>query len=227
MPSLSIVIPMLNEQAIVVASLARLQAFRECGAELVVADGGSSDDSVKLATPLADRVIQGRRGRAVQMNAGAAIVTGDILLFLHLDSALPPDADRLVAEATHDAQTGWGYFEVEIEGRHPLLGTIAWCMNCRSRWSGIATGDQAIFSRRSWFEAAGGFPPIALMEDIALSKILRARGRPLVIENRVRTSGRRWERNGILRTVVLMWWLRLRYFLGSNPDRLAAMYEPH
>jgi rSAM/selenodomain-associated transferase 2 len=227
MPVLSIVIPMLNEQAIVTASLGRLQGFRKRGVEVIAVDGGSGDDSVKLAAPLADRVVQGHRGRAVQMNAGAAIATGETLLFLHLDSALPPDADRRVADAMRGIDIGWGHFDVEIEGEHPLLGTIAWCMNHRSRWSGIATGDQAIFVRRSWFDAAGGFPPIALMEDIALCKILRARGRAGVIGCRVLTSGRRWEQHGIVRTIVMMWWLRLRYFLGGNPDRLAAMYEPH
>jgi rSAM/selenodomain-associated transferase 2 len=226
MPSLSIIIPMLNEQAIVAASLTRLQVFRDRGAELIVVDGGSADDSVKLAQPLADRVTQAPRGRALQMNAGAAIASGDILLFLHLDCSLPPNADQLLAEALRDTLAGWGHFDVEIEGRHALLIAIAWSMNRRSRWSGIATGDQAIFVRRSWFEAAGRYPPIALMEDIALSKALRARGRAAVVSGRVCASGRRWERNGVLRTVLLMWWLRLRYYFGGNPDRLAATYGP-
>ena len=226
MPALSIVIPMLNEQAIVAACLARLQVFRNRGVELILVDGGSNDGSFILALPLADQVIAASRGRASQMNAGAAVATGEILLFLHLDSSLPADADVLLAEAARDTRTGWGHFDVEIVGRHPLLGMIAWCMNRRSRWTGITTGDQAIFVRRTWFEAVGGYPPIALMEDIALCKSLRRRGRPAAMRARVRTSGRRWERNGILRTILLMWWLRLRFFLGGNPDRLAAMYEP-
>jgi rSAM/selenodomain-associated transferase 2 len=226
MPPLSIIIPMLNEQAIVAASLARLQAFRDRGAELIVVDGGSVDHSARLALPLADRVIQVPRGRATQMNAGAAAASGDILLFLHLDCSLPANADRLLAVSLRDTLAGWGHFDVEIEGRHLLLATIAWCMNRRSRWSGIATGDQAIFVRRAWFDAAGRFPPIALMEDIALCKVLRARGRAAVVKSRVRTSGRRWEQNGVLRTILLMWWLRFRYYLGGNPDRLASTYEP-
>jgi rSAM/selenodomain-associated transferase 2 len=226
MRPLSIIIPMLNEQAIVVTSLARLQAFRDRGAEIIVVDGGSVDDSAQFALPLADRVIQAARGRASQMNAGATVASGDILLFLHLDCSLPVNADRLLAEATRDTLAGWGHFDVEIEGRHRLLATIAWCMNRRSRWSGIATGDQAIFVRRAWFEAAGRYPPIALMEDIALCKALRARGRAAVVRSRVRTSGRRWEQNGVLRTILLMWWLRLRYYLGGNPDRLASTYGP-
>jgi rSAM/selenodomain-associated transferase 2 len=217
---------MLNEQAIVAASLSRLQALRDRGVELVIADGGSVDDSASLALPLADRVIQAPRGRASQMNAGAVAASGDVLLFLHLDCSLPANADRLLADSMRDTLAGWGHFDVEIEGRHPLLATIAWCMNHRSRWSGIATGDQAIFVRRAWFEAAGRYPSIALMEDIALCKALRARGRAAVVGSRVRASGRRWEQNGVLRTILLMWWLRLRYYLGGNPDRLASAYGP-
>jgi rSAM/selenodomain-associated transferase 2 len=222
---LSIVIPVLNEAPIVVASLASLREFRDRGAELVVVDGGSGDGSAELATPLADRVVKAQRGRASQMNAGAAIATGETLLFLHLDTSLPANADQMLAEAMRSANTGWGHFEVEIAGHHPLLGVIAWGVNLRSRLTGIATGDQAIFVRRNLFEAVGRYPPIALMEDVALSRALLARAKPAMVGSRVRTSGRRWERNGVVRTVVLMWWLRLRYALGANPERLAAMYE--
>lgn len=226
MPQLSIVIPVLNEALLVATSLGRLQAYRQHGVELIVVDGGSGDDSVKLARPFADEVIQARRGRAIQMNAGAAIAHGETLLFLHLDSILPPGADELVARALNPARADWGHFDVEIENSNPMLAVIAWCMNRRSRRTGIATGDQAIFVRRATFEAAGAYPPIALMEDIALCKRLRVQGRPMVIAEKVRTSGRRWERNGVLRTILLMWWLRLRYFLGGNPDRLATLYDP-
>jgi rSAM/selenodomain-associated transferase 2 len=153
------------------------------------------------------------------------VARGDVLLFLHIDTCLPSGADHLVAEVLKDAKSGWGHFDVELEGKHPLLKAVAWGINLRSRWSGVATGDQAIFVRRDWFEAAGGYPSIALMEDVALSKILRARARPVVVGAMVRTSSRRWERHGVLRTIVLMWWLRLRYFLGAKPDTLAAHYE--
>jgi rSAM/selenodomain-associated transferase 2 len=216
---------MLNEQAIVEASLGNLQDLRRHGVEVIVVDGGSSDGSAAITQPLADLVIQAPRGRAAQMNAGAAIAAGEVLLFLHLDCRLPEAADRLIAEALRDGHVGWGHFEIEIEGSNPFLRVIAGCMNWRSRWTRIATGDQALFVRRSRFLAAGGFPPIALMEDIALCKILRASGHPAVADGKVRTSGRRWERHGILRTILLMWWLRLRYFLGGNPDRLADLYE--
>jgi rSAM/selenodomain-associated transferase 2 len=226
-PALSIVIPMLNESAFAVASLTRLDEFRKRGAEVIVVDGGSNDGSAGLAAPYADRVIVASCGRARQMNEGAAAASGDALLFLHMDTRLPPNGDLLVATMLEDPAVGWGHFDVNIAGDHPLLRLIAWCMNRRSRWTGIATGDQAIFVRRDWFDAAGGFPEIALMEDVALSKILRARARPVVIGARVATSGRRWERHGVVRTIFLMWWLRLRYFLGAKPEKLATHYEPN
>jgi rSAM/selenodomain-associated transferase 2 len=227
MSALSIIIPMLNESALVGEKLARLAPMRRQGAEVIVVDGGSDDASAGLAAPLADQVIITERGRARQMNAGAAAASGNTLLFLHMDTCLPSNADRLVAEALNDTKFGWGHFNVEIEGKHPLLKVVAWGMNRRSLWSGVATGDQAIFVRRDWFEAAGGFPVIGLMEDVALSKILHVRARPVVIRARVTTSGRRWERHGVVRTIVLMWWLRLRYFLGAKPETLAAHYEPN
>jgi rSAM/selenodomain-associated transferase 2 len=227
MPALSIVIPMLKEGALVVENLTRLSGIRGRGVELIVVDGGSDDGSAGLAALQADRVIAAQRGRARQMNTGAAAASGDILLFLHMDTHLPSNADQLIAEALRDAAFGWGHFDVEIEGKHPMLRVVAWCMNRRSRWSGVATGDQAMFIRRDWFDAAGRFPEIELMEDVALSKILRARARPAVIGARVKTSGRRWERHGVARTILLMWWLRLRYFLGAKPEKLAAHYEPN
>jgi rSAM/selenodomain-associated transferase 2 len=227
MPALSIIIPMLNEGALVAASLIRLAPLRGRGAEVIVVDGGSDDGSAGLAAPIADQVIGAKRGRAWQMNAGAAAASGNTLLFLHIDTRLPPDADHLIAKVLEDADAGWGHFDVEIEGAHPLLKVIAWAMNRRSRWSEVATGDQAIFVRRDWFDAAGGFPAIELMEDVALSKILRARARPMVIDVKVTTSGRRWERHGVVRTIVLMWWLRLRFFFGAKPEELAARYEPN
>lgn len=218
---------MLNESVLAVDSLTRLAPIRACGAEVIVVDGGSGDGSAELAAPHADGVIVAKPGRARQMNAGAVAASGKTLLFLHMDTRLPSNADQLIAEALEGTVSGWGHFDVGIDGKHPLLKVVAWCMNRRSRWSGIATGDQAIFVRRDWFDAAGGFPMIALMEDVALSKILRARALPAVIGARVTTSGRRWERHGVVRTILLMWWLRLRYFLGAKPEKLAARYEPN
>jgi rSAM/selenodomain-associated transferase 2 len=154
------------------------------------------------------------------MNAGARLATGDALLFLHADTALPSAADRLVFESLQRRR--WGRFDVEIEGRHPLLKVVGWTMNLRSRLTGIATGDQAIFVRRADF---AGFPEIALMEDIAFSRLMKRRGAPACLRSRVSTSGRRWESRGVLRTIVLMWRLRLLYFLGARPERLARLYD--
>jgi rSAM/selenodomain-associated transferase 2 len=159
------------------------------------------------------------------MNAGAAAATGDVLLFLHADMRLPERADRLVLDGLASGGHAWGRFDVRIEGAHALLPLVAWLMNRRSRWTGIATGDQAMFVRREAFEGLGGFPPLALMEDVAMSARLKRVSPPLCIAERAVTSGRRWESRGVVRTIVLMWWLRLRYFLGASPERLARIYQ--
>ncbi len=226
MAQISIIIPALNEATRIGAALDALQPLRSRGHDVIVVDGGSEDGTPALAGPLADRVITAPRGRASQMNAGAAEARGDVVLFLHADTVLPEDADRLVLEGLAATRRLWGRFDVRITGRHPLLPAIACLMNFRSRVTGIATGDQAIFAWREAFLRAGGFPPIALMEDIALSRALGGLSQPLCLAERVTTSGRRWESRGVLRTVALMWWLRLRYFLGASPERLARRYDP-
>ena len=217
---LSIVIPVLDEAERIGASLAALAPLRRRGHEVIVADAGSADATRELAAPLCDRVVSSARGRGAQMNAGARFATGDALLFLHADTALPSEADRLVFESLQEQS--WGRFDVEIEGRHRLLKVVGWAMNLRSRLTGIATGDQAIFVRRADF---AGFPEIALMEDIAFSRLMKRRGAPACLRSRVRASGRRWESRGVLRTIVLMWRLRLLYFLGARPERLARLYD--
>lgn len=224
MITLSVIVPTLNEASGIVANLSALQPLRRRGSEIIVVDGGSTDDTPALAAPLADRVISARRGRASQMNAGAARARGDVLLFLHADTRLPVSADALLAKRFADETRLWGRFDVDIEGTHPLLGVVAWFMNRRSRLTGIATGDQAIFTRREAFAKVGGFPEIPLMEDIALSRRLKCLGRPLCLSERAATSGRRWEQRGVLRTIVLMWRLRMRYGLGADPARLAQDY---
>jgi rSAM/selenodomain-associated transferase 2 len=223
---LSIVVPTLEEAAGIGAALESLQLARRQGHELIVADGGSADATRTIATPLADRVIEAPRGRALQMNAGAEAATGDALLFLHADTILPEGGIDAVLAAL-DAGALWGRFDVDIAGTHWMLPMIATMMNLRSRLTGIATGDQAIFVRREAFVSAGGFPPIALMEDIALSRALKRLGRPACLRQRVITSGRRWDRHGVWRTILLMWRLRLAYFLGADPARLAAQYRLH
>jgi rSAM/selenodomain-associated transferase 2 len=218
---LSIVIPALDEAERIGAALQALAPLRSRGCEVIVVDGGSADRTRELAGPLCDRVVSSARGRAAQMNCGARYASGDALQFLHVDTLLPPDSDLLIDKALENRL--WGRFDVEIEGRHRLLKVVAWAMNLRSRLSGIATGDQAIFVRRDAFP---GFEPIALMEDIAFSREMKRRGAPACLRGRVRTSGRRWEKRGVLRTVVLMWRLRLLYYFGARPERLARLYEP-
>jgi rSAM/selenodomain-associated transferase 2 len=222
--TLSVIVPTLNEADGIVAHLTALHPVRRRGGEVIVVDGGSTDDTPGLAAPLADRVIAARRGRAAQMNAGARCAHGDVLLFLHADTRLPELADWLLTSKLADERWVWGRFDVVIEGKHPLLRVVAWSMNRRSRLTGIATGDQAMFVRRETFAEVGGFPELPLMEDIALSHGLKCLGRPLCIRERVTTSGRRWEQRGVLRTIVLMWWLRAWYWLGADPGRLAKAY---
>jgi rSAM/selenodomain-associated transferase 2 len=219
----SIIVPVLDEAAGIEACLAPLQPMRARGVEVIVVDGGSRDATCSLAAPLADRVLEAPRGRARQMNAGAAAARGDVLVFLHADTLLPSGADGLVDAAIANG-AAWGRFDVRIPGTSALLRLVAWSMNLRSRLSGIATGDQAIFARRDAFEAAGGFPEIPLMEDVALSRHLKRAGRPACLRERVVTSARRWERHGTLRTIFLMWRLRLAYALGADPQTLAQRY---
>lgn len=221
---LSIIIPCLNEADGIADLLAALAPLRARGAEVVVVDGGSGDGTLERTAAHADVVIAAPRGRASQMNAGAARATGEILLFLHADTRLPEAADALIVDGLTRRRRGWGRFDVTITGRHPLLRLIGCMMNVRSRLTGIATGDQGIFVTRSLFTAAGGYPEIALMEDIALCKRLKHFGPPLCIRHRLTTSGRRWERHGVLRTILLMWRLRLAYWLGADPGKLAMRY---
>jgi rSAM/selenodomain-associated transferase 2 len=218
---LSIVVPVLNEAAGIRAALEALAPLRARGHEVIVVDGASADATPALAAPLCDRLIPSVRGRGAQMNAGARAASGKALVFLHADTRLPPDSEVLVKDALE--RHLWGRFDVSIDGRHRLLRIVAWAMNLRSRLTGIATGDQAIFVRR---DAFAGFAEIALMEDIAFSREMKRRGPPACLRARVRTSGRRWEAHGVLRTIVLMWRLRLLYSLGVPPERLARRYHP-
>lgn len=222
--SVSIVVPVLDEASGIAARLSALAPLRAAGAEVIVVDGGSSDGTAALAAAHCDRVLAALRGRAAQMNAGAAGARGDILLFLHADTQLPEGALAAIAAGLQGSGRVWGRFDVTIEGRSPLLPLVAAMMNLRSRLTGVATGDQAMFVRRAAFEQAGRFPDIPLMEDIALSRALKRIGPPLCLRQRVRTSGRRWDSNGAVRTILLMWRLRLAFFLGADPHELALRY---
>lgn len=221
---ISIIIPTLDEAAVVATTLAPLQTLRQAGHEVIVADGGSTDRTADIAQPLVDRVIATVRGRARQMNAGARLAQGDVLLFLHADTLLPPGAiDQILTGVRNGA--AWGWFDVQLSGPHPLLRVIAHCMSWRAGLTRIATGDQAIFVKRDVFFRVGGYPDLALMEDVALCKRLRTHATSRRIRVPVLSSSRRWERHGVIRTILLMWWLRLVFALGADSLRLAARYD--
>jgi rSAM/selenodomain-associated transferase 2 len=225
MKRLSIIIPTLNEAEGIVATLESLTELRCRGHEVIVVDGGSSDGTADLALGLADCVLAASPGRAGQMNAGARAAAGDVLLFLHADSRLPDAADNLVAQGLAAGASVWGRFDARIATMHPMLRVVETMMNLRSRLTHICTGDQGIFVCREAFEAIGGYPNQALMEDIAISARLRRVSAPLCLRQMCTTSARRWENRGVLRTIVLMCWLRLQYALGVAPARLARAYE--
>ncbi len=227
-PLLAIVMPVLDEAQTLAERLSALRPLRARGVRVVVVDGGSADDSPAIARAHADLALLAPRGRAAQMNAGAAACDAELLLFLHADTALPAEADRLVAEALQggfeSVNFDWGRFDLRIASTRPLLRLVARLMNLRSRWTGIATGDQAMFVRRTLFERVGGFPDLPLMEDLALSRRLKRVGPPACLRAQVTTSARRWERHGVWRTILLMWRLRAAFFFGAEPRQLAIRY---
>ncbi len=219
----SIIIPTLNEQQGIETCLQALQELR-LQAEIIIADGGSQDDTVTIATTWVDQVIHTKKGRAKQMNAAAKFATGEILIFLHADTFLPNDALILIEQAlSTDKQ--WGRFNIRLIGASWALKVIAQMMNWRSCLTGIATGDQTIFVCKRLFEKIGGYAEIALMEDIALSRTLKTQSTPLCLKARVQSSGRRWLQFGVFKTILLMWNLRIRYWLGQSPDKLAELYH--
>lgn len=220
---LSIIIPVYNDAKNITVLLRRLRNYRFQGHEVIVVDGGSRDNSFDCAMGLVDKLLMSKQGRALQMNVGAEQAEGDILLFLHADTHLPKDADKLIANVIEKDKI-WGRFNVSLSGKHLFFRIIETMMNLRSCITGVATGDQAIFVKRSIFEQSGAYPEIKLMEDIALSKQLKSHGKPACINERVITSSRKWEENGIVKTVLLMWRLRLLYFLGVSPEKLSSLY---
>lgn len=226
---LSIIIPVLNEAECLPGTLSHLAPLHGGGSEVIVVDGGSGDGSPQAASRAGAHVIRSERGRARQMNAGAAIAQGDILLFLHADTLLPSSAGQAIKNAIQrSGETGeyaWGRFDVRISGRSVMLRVVASLMNWRSRLTGIATGDQAIFVTRRAFESVGGFPDQPLMEDIELSKRLLALSRPICLADRVLTSGRRWEAHGVWRAIWMMWRLRWLYWRGVPAGELAKSYR--
>lgn len=223
MADISIIIPTLNEQAGIETFLQSLQNLRpQC--ELILVDGGSDDGTVALTHPYVDDVVHTEQGRAIQMNVGAAMASAPILLFLHADTYLPDNAIIEIQQAIDEGYS-WGRFDITLTGQHGLLKLVAWLMNIRSRLSGIATGDQAIFVTREAFEQQGDYKNIALMEDIDLSARLKQVCKPFCSRSKVISSGRRWISFGVIKTITLMWWLRFRYFIGAKPENLAKLYK--
>lgn len=220
--SIAAIVPAINETARISELVCTL--FAAGVAEVVVVDGGSTDETATRAAEAGARVIAAAAGRARQMNAGAAASTASVLWFVHADTRLADDAVPALAAALREGAT-WGRFDVRLSGNHPAFRVIAWFMNRRSRLTGIATGDQGMFVERGLFEAVGGFPDQPLMEDIELSARLRRLHRPACLRARLTTSSRRWRDHGVVRTVLLMWALRLAYWLGVSPRRLHAVYH--
>jgi rSAM/selenodomain-associated transferase 2/rSAM/selenodomain-associated transferase 1 len=220
----SVVVPALDEEARLSDTLAPLARLRDAGHEVIVVDGGSSDRTRDIAASLADRVLVAPRGRAIQMNTGAAVASGEHLLFLHADCRLPASGVAAI-EGTRLAGRRWGRFDVRLDGRSPLLPVVAALINWRSAITGICTGDQGMFVEHALFEEVGGFPPIPLMEDVALCKTLRSKvGRPKCVTDRIEVSARRWDQHGALRTIAQMWALRFAYWRGASPHLLARRY---
>ena len=219
----SIIIPVLNEAEQIRTYLTNLQLPGNLS-EIILVDGGSSDNTLALAKPFVDILIRSDKGRARQMNAGAKRASGEVLIFLHADTFLPENALKLIQQGI-DAGAEWGRFDIQLSGSHPMLKVISKLMNRRSRLTGIATGDQVIFVTRRTFQRIDGFPDIQLMEDIAICKTLKKIGHPWFIHQRVTSSGRRWEQFGIYHTILLMWWLRIGYYFGVHPNTLQQLYS--
>lgn len=222
-PFISIVIPTINEAATIVHTLNTLQYLRKERCEIIVADGGSSDSTVDLALPLSDKVINTPKGRSKQMNAGAHQASGKWLVFLHADTFLPTSILQL-STLLKSNKYQWGFFALRLSGKSNLFRIIERAISIRSRVTSIATGDQVLFVQNDLFNKCGYFPDYALMEDVAITKQLRKNSKPLFWRDPVITSSRRWEQKGVIRTVLLMWYLRLAFFLGAKPDYLEKIY---
>ena len=222
---ITVIIPTLNEADNILMLLAQLQSLRSCGHEVIVVDGGSVDNTISLATSLADYVLTTTPGRSSQMNAGARLAKHEILWFLHADSSLQPKIADAIIKHMSKKRVLWGRFNVRLTGHYWLFRIIERMINIRSRLTGIATGDQGIFVKKEIFFSVQGFDDLPLMEDIALSRKLKKIQRPLCLRQTLSTSSRRWEKHGVLKTIVLMWYLRLAYYLGVNPSHLHRLYK--
>lgn len=220
---ISIIIPVLNEAMNLSRLSEQLCAIRQSGHEIIIVDGGSRDDTLSSAYEITETVIVSSPGRAMQMNNGAAVASGDVLLFLHADTFLPDNTVQIIADLAQRKNI-WGRFDVRLSSDRFVFRLIEGLMNFRSCLTSIATGDQAMFIEKDLFQRVGGFPEIALMEDIEISRRLKKITKPVCIKHKVITSSRRWENNGVVATVLLMWKLRLYYFFGVSPERLKRLY---
>ncbi len=221
---ISIVIPVLNEALNLSRISSALQSIQHQGHEVIIVDGGSADNTLETAYEITDKVIVCKAGRAFQMNNGADIATGNVLLFLHADTVLPDNTVQIISDSFQN-KNYWGRFDVRLSSSKIVFRLIEKLMNLRSCLTSIATGDQAIFIEKSLFYRVAGFPEIALMEDIEISCRLKKIARPVCIKQKVVSSSRRWENNGVVATVLLMWKLRLYYFLGVSPEKLNRLYS--
>lgn len=224
MTKISIIIPVLNESGCIEENLRRLQPLQQNGHEVIVVDGGSTDNTMEIASHYADIVIAHDRGRSLQMNAGTVAASGDLFLFLHADTRLPALVDHLLQSIAICNEEFWGFFKVRLSGKNVLFRVIESFMNQRSRFSKVGTGDQALFVTRNLFRQVNGYDEIPLMEDIAICRKLKRVIVPVSMNMPVMSSSRKWESKGIISTVLLMWQLRLAYFLGVNPSLLAKKY---
>ena len=220
---LSIIIPVLNEERTIAGAVDNLGCVERC--EIIVVDGGSTDRTAEVVRDGPARLVVAARGRAAQMNQGARHAAGDVLLFLHADTRLPATAGADVEGSMTDPGCVGGRFDIRLDSPRPLLRVVGHMISLRSRLTRVATGDQAIFVRRTVFEGLGGFPEIPIMEDVAFCRALKRQGRIACLRSRVVSSARRWEQNGPVRTILLMWALKALYLAGVAPARLKRLYS--
>ena len=226
MKLVSIIIPVINEEVSLRSFLPSLQNLREDGCEIILVDGGSSDGSCEVAKPLVDKLLVTNRGRASQMNFGAKSSNGEILIFLHADTQLNAQAITFARDVADRFESFWGWYSLRFQNSSYLLSFVSCCMRVRSSITKICTGDQTLFISSTLFSDIGGFPDIPIMEDIAICKLLRTRVAPIQLKSRVLSSPRRWQRDGLLKTVFFMWYLRFLYWLGFSPVKLSDKYYP-